>query len=125
MATSTLDPAFYNLVSDLIEAEKAELLHTRRGNRRRNYPCIQLVAPWSEGRPPHQSAFEHVECRDLSASGFSFYAARPLATKQLLVALGPAPFVFVKAEIVRQSELKTRTRGKYLIGCRFLGRFDG
>jgi hypothetical protein len=125
MPTSAVDRGFYELVSNLIEAEKAEQLHTRRGNRRRKYACIQLVAPYAQGQRPHQSAFRHVECRDLSACGFSYYATQPPESGQLIVALGPVPFVFLKAEVVRQSEVTQRGRGKFLLGCRFIERFEG
>jgi hypothetical protein len=91
----------------------------RRSRERSRYQCVQLVAPYDGQKRPTQADFRHVICRDLSTGGFSFVVPHPLATKQLIVALGAIPFSFVVAEVVR-SELTEH--GEVLVGCRFVER---
>ena len=118
-AESTAD--FYGLVHDVLEGmPKRE----RRGNNRREFACLQWVAPYGEGRLPTTADFIRVRCRDLSLTGFSFLAEQLPHSDYLLVALGTSPFTFVSAQVLHGRMIRVEGEKHLLIGCRFLRRIS-
>ena len=121
------DASFYALVHELIEAEKsfAREHYTpaeQRAADRRQFDCLQLLAPFDGVRLPSQSEFRQVSCQDLSPGGFSFVQTDRADFEELVVALGQVPFKFFTARIANQSRVRLRGRFAYRIGCRFTGR---
>jgi hypothetical protein len=118
---SAADAGFFSLVHDVLAAEK-EHASDRRDELRQAYECLQLIAPYEEGRLPAASEFHRVRCQDLSPGGMSYIDGQPPAHRNMLVLLGPAPFIFLTAEIAHHSEIQTEAGKEFLIGCRFTGR---
>jgi hypothetical protein len=105
--------AFHHLIPE-ISGEG----HTQRKQRRESYLRMQKIAPYKGGQLPGPTAFEEVQCLDLSAGGFSYMTPDSPPGKSLIVALGTEPNVlYMTAEIVRNVPL-------YRVGCRFTGRID-
>ena len=99
--------------------EQRQPLTDQRKSRRQTYVCRQLVAPFDGTRLPQQDEFEWAMFRDVSPSGISFLAESRPTTKQLVVAVGPAPFTFLVVEVVRISR-RDGLELPFHIGCRIL-----
>lgn len=116
------DSSFYKQVHRLIAKRLAEDPN-RRGPQRRNYRCIQRLAPCTGDQVPGMSEFREVICQDLSAGGFSYLTPTPPETDTLAVELGKAPvLIYVTACVVHVSEIQSGAERQYLVGCRFTGR---
>ena len=112
-ATASKEPATENLGAE------------NRASRRYNYPATQYIARYQEGRLPDKSMFRAVRCFDLSATGFSYLAPRPVERGKIVVALGSGlNYVYVTAEIVHCAPLGAGTALQYRVGCRFLERLE-
>ena len=128
--TSTMDRAagagestadFYGLVHEVLQGMPRS---ERRGNRRREFACLQWLAPYGEGRLPTLADFTRVRCRDLSLTGFSYLAEQLPQSDYLLVALGTSPFTFVSAQVLHGRMIRVEGEKQLLIGCRFLRRIS-
>ena len=123
--TATLqDDRLFDLVDALLQQSRGEPTTERRGQQRTKYNCVQLVAPYDGLTLPSQAEFRRAHCRDLASGGFSFFAERPPETDKLIVALGPVPFQFFVADVVRFKQADVDTTGSYLIGCQFVERLE-
>jgi hypothetical protein len=136
MPTAAQDASFFQLIHNLLTSQQRPARRTatkdradkkpterRRGNRR-TYSCWQLLA-WNDGkRPSPQADFHLVQCHDLSPQGFAFFSDSLPRRKQLIIALGNAPFVFFEAEVVRQESARRERVNGYLLGCRFVQRLE-
>lgn len=96
----------------------------KRKCRRLTYICRQLVAPFDGIRLPQQDEFEWAMFRDVSESGIAFLTENKPTTKQLIVAVGPAPFTFLVVEIVRTSRRDDLENRPFHVGCRILRELD-
>jgi hypothetical protein len=112
----------YSAIHQVLEAERASDAAERRVGRRHSYRCIQLIAPILDGRLPHQSQFQPVQCDDLSCSGLAYLSEEPAESEQLIVALGVVPFMFIKAEVVRYDQVVRGGRAMFRVACRFVSR---
>ena len=104
--------------------EPSLTLVEQRRSRRKTYVCRQLVAPFDGSRLPNQDEFEWAMFRDVSSTGVAFLAAEKPATKQLVVAVGPAPFSFLVVETVRISKRDDLEGKPFHVGCRVLRELD-
>jgi len=104
--------------------EPSLTLVEQRRARRKSYVCRQLVAPFDGSRMPNQEEFEWAMFRDVSSTGVAFLAPKKPATKQLVVAVGPAPFSFLVVETVRISRRDDLDGRPYHVGCRILRELD-
>lgn len=100
--------------------EQGPLPADKRKSRRQAYICRQLVAPFDGSRMPQQEEFEWAMFRDVSTSGISFLTGCKPTTKQLIVAVGPAPFTFLVVEIARTTKRDDLESRPYHVGCRIL-----
>ena len=100
--------------------ETGQTLTEQRNGRRHVYRCLQLVAPFDGSRLPRQDEFGWARFKDVSKSGISFLAETRPATKQLVVAVGPAPFTFLVVEVVRASKRSDLKNRPYHVACRIL-----
>lgn len=95
----------------------------RRGRPRRSYPYAQRVAPIVKGELPKEGDFAEIECNDIGAGGFSFFAAQPPVSDMLVVALGTPPKVtHLTAQVAHITRQERNGRRMYLIGCSYTGR---
>ncbi len=95
----------------------------RRSRVRRPYPYVQQIAPWNGHRLPHGRAFFDVRCRDIAASGFSFFLPRKPHFERLVVALGADQHkAHVLAEVRHVTPFDADGHKTYLVGCEFLAR---
>ena len=96
----------------------------RRSDPRWTYPVTQLVAFHEEGQRPTKEMLQAVQCRDISASGISFFLASPPPTKHCTVLLGrPPDLICVTARIVN-CEVHGTAQREWRVGCQFLGKGD-
>ena len=119
-----LDAALYAEITELLNEQRALLGSERRGDDRRSYECLQLVAPYSGGPIPGQDDFRQERCNDLSSSGFAFISPRRPATSKVVVALGQVPFLFYIAEIAHVHEVETEHGQDFFVGCSFVSRVE-
>ena len=119
---SAADAGFFSLVHEVLEAEQTRAIESRRAGDRHNFDCMQLIATFTPGKLPQAADFRAVHCQDLSPGGMSFIDPELPTSQSLLVLLGPAPFIFLTADVVHHSELQIGNRKEYLVGCRFTGR---
>ena len=97
----------------------------RRDSTRKSYTSRQRVAPYDGREMPQRSAFEEVQCLDLSLSGFSFLASEPPAYEQLVVRFfGAKNLVYVIAQIVNRTQIADDPQPLFRVGCRFSGRLE-
>jgi hypothetical protein len=89
----------------------------QRRARRHTYNCRQLVAPFDGVRLPRQDEFDWAMFNDVSETGVSFLAEREPSTKQLVVAVGPAPFSFLIVEVARTVIREDLEYHPYHVGC--------
>lgn len=126
MPTQTVtDISFYALVHHVLEASREYDENVeRRTGRRRQFSCLQWIAPYRDGRLPEAADFMRVQCLDLSSSGFSFVADETAEFEYLVVALGTPPSIFVSAEIVRRIVETIDGEQRLRLGCRFVTKLD-
>ncbi len=108
------------LATQSVRRELEKPLADKRNSRRQSYICRQLVASFDGTRLPQQDEFEWAMFRDVSSTGISFLSENRPATKQLIVAVGPAPFTFLVVETVRITKRDDLDNHPYHIGCRIL-----
>ncbi|MEQ8790269.1 MAG: PAS domain S-box protein [Pirellulaceae bacterium] len=97
----------------------------RRGQRRRAYPYVQIIAPIRGGRLPELHEFYDVRCRDISARGFSCLMDDPPLHRQFVVALGAHPTqIFLVAEVMHDGPYDFDGRRMSLVGCRYVARAE-
>jgi len=126
MSSTDFDVALFDSITSLINEQREEPQKERRGEDRRPYRCVQLLAPYDGEQLPDQQSFRQVLCHDLSPNGFSFYSYRTPETPQLIVALGRVPTIrFFIAEVKRVNSSPTDHGHEYQVGCRFLRRLGG
>jgi len=90
---------------------------------RHRYPRIQWIAPYYGANLPGRDCFREVRCKDVSASGISFYWPSLPDFEHLLVRLGDEQNEICLVARVARSQLLAKDGGKgYLVGCKFLGR---
>ncbi|MGI8979037.1 MAG: hypothetical protein ACR2FY_07415 [Pirellulaceae bacterium] len=96
----------------------------RRKSVRRKYTVPQLVAEYNGDEMPGQNDFYEFPFHDISAEGVSFLCSVKPRQKQLVIALGNAPFYFWAAEVVFTQRRDDLTDLPYLVGCRLIGRLN-
>ncbi len=95
----------------------------RRRHPRRAYPYIQKIAPITGAGLPPRASFYEVQCHDIAAGGFSFYADAPLAVDALVVALGTPPkLTYLVAQVAHVTRIERDGRKVFLIGCNYTDR---
>ncbi len=95
----------------------------RRTSPRKAYHYRQRIAPMVGGLLPPKRKFFEVQCRDISAGGFSFLLDRKPDFETLVVCLGRPPAeTFFTARVVRCVEVQENGETWLLVGCRFTGR---
>ncbi len=94
----------------------------RRKSQRKNYDCWQLVAEYTGPLLPIQENFQLRHFLDISAGGFSFLAEERPKCDELIVALGPIPFVYFQVQVARAVRRKDLDEQPLQIGCRFIKR---
>jgi len=112
------------LATQAARREQGQQPSDKRKSRRQTYICRQLVAPFDGTRLPQQDEFEWAMFRDVSSSGLSFLSESRPTTKQLVVAVGPAPFSFLIVEIIRTTKRDDLETHPYHVGCRILRELD-
>ncbi|MCA9124221.1 MAG: hypothetical protein H6822_34035 [Planctomycetaceae bacterium] len=120
--TALTEADLFDTISELLAEQNALSGDERREGTRRNYECIQLLAPYDANSLPLQEDFRQVQCRDLSPRGFSFISYRQPTTEHVVVALGTVPFKFFVAKIIHSSPSESELNQNYLVGCRFVRR---
>jgi hypothetical protein len=96
----------------------------RRSSPRRDYPVAQKIAFCTAGSAPAPGSFFPVLCKDISATGIAFLLDRAPESETVVVDLGREPRITkVVCRIVRVLPTDVGGRRKYLVGCRFIGRF--
>lgn len=133
MGQAKLDDGIFDLIQSLLNRQQAvdrrrrprattgggNAPRDRRGMGRKGYHCWQLVAWYDGKRLPQQMDFQLVQCRDLSPQGFSFYQSTLPRCRRLVIALGPAPFQFFEADLVRREPARAEREAGWIMGCRF------
>ena len=95
----------------------------RRERPRRSYRRSQQVADIVDGKLPDQDEFREVQCRDISAGGFSFLGSKPPPSDMLVVALGVPPRItYLIAQVAHVTRIERHGQKKFLIGCSYIGR---
>jgi hypothetical protein len=95
----------------------------RRKHPRIAYPYVQRIAPWTHGERPEPDAFTYVRCKDISASGFSYYGDEPPESDSFVMALGIPPLVtYVIAKIVHVTYVEDDGPDRCVVGCKYVGR---
>jgi PAS domain S-box-containing protein len=96
-----------------------------RTSPRRVFQYRQRIAPLLGNAMPSEADFFEVDCADISAGGLSFYLDRAPEFDKLIVALGKPPVLtHFAAQVVRTAETVVDGQRQYVVGCRFLGRFN-
>lgn len=93
-----------------------------RKSDRRNFSCWQLVAEYDGFSFPLQEDFQLRLCQDISAGGISFLSDERPRTEDLIIALGPIPFIFFHVRFARAVRRKDLEGNPLMIGCRFVKR---
>lgn len=95
----------------------------RRARPRRAYPYVQLIAPIIDGQLPPRSEFREVQCRDIAAGGFSFFAPAAPQEAELVVAFGAGTsMTFLTARQVHTTPTTRDGKPCVIVGCRYTGR---
>lgn len=97
----------------------------RRRNERRNFVCWQLVAEYDGFSFPLQEDFQLRLCQDISAGGISFLSDERPRSEDLIIALGPIPFIFFHVRFARAVRRKDLEGEPLMIGCKFVKRLMG
>lgn len=124
-AQASPDKALFETVHRLLSSEPVVDAENRRANARRPFRRRQLIAPYDGTRPPDAGEFRALDCEDLSERGLAYYELEVPTYRQLVIALGPAPFRFITAEVARFMPVRRPEGLRYLVGCKFLGRLGG
>lgn len=124
MASQQLhDASFFELVHNYVRDLTPPSGQERRNRLRRSYPTVQMVAPYIEGRLPRREMFRQVTCYDLSTGGMAYYAKSPPATDRIVVALASEnDTLYLTAAVCHSRVVSDVGHGRFLVGCRFLGR---
>lgn len=123
-SSSSPDKALFETVHKLLSEDPAAAPANRRTSERRAYRRRQLIAPYDGIRSPDAGEFRPLDCEDLSERGLAYYECEAPTYRQLVLALGPAPFRFIVAEVARFKPVKRPEGVRYLVGCRFTGRLN-
>lgn len=105
-----------------IQSALHDLGEERRTSIRRKYLCPQLVADYDGQKMPAQRDFFLVTCQNISAGGISFLSAVKPAGRQMIVALGDAPFLFCIVDVVFCKRRNDLPEQPYQVGCRIVHR---
>jgi len=104
-------------------ADDAPRGRDRRMRPRRAYPYMQRMAPIKNGQMPALSDFQEVECNDIGAGGFSYFADTRPAESDVVVAFGSGSSqTYLKARVVHSTPTMHEGRRVFLVGCRYTGR---
>jgi len=117
------DAGFFSLVHHVLHAHKSSESDPDDRQRHR-YSCLQLVAPFVNGRLPAISEFKQVLCHDLSLSGFSYLADVAPECEMMIVALGKDPFILMAARVVHHSATVIECVRSEIVGCQFVARIE-
>jgi hypothetical protein len=102
-----------------------ELKTDQRKNRRAIYTRSQRVAPFLGDSFPSDDAFQTVRCRDISASGVSFFSPTPMTIQTLVVELcGDGETSHLLADVVHSTMIQVDGGPMYIVGCSFAGRLS-
>lgn len=93
----------------------------RRSRNRRDYPVIEIVAPYRGCTVPRRSEFCEVVCQDISSGGVAFCWPTAPDFEHLVIGLGEEPKLYLTARVAHFGPCADRALG-FLVGCRFLGR---
>ncbi len=105
------------------EATENTAATERRAHLRRPYPYVQVIAPLIGDELPGFEQYAQVRCRDISASGFSYFTAQPPQHELLVVAFGTYPLqIFLIAKVVHVSRFDVDGADAYVVGCRYTKR---
>jgi hypothetical protein len=96
-----------------------------RKSERRTFSCWQLVAEYDGFSFPLQEDFQLRLCQDISAGGISFLSDERPRTEDLIIALGPIPFIFFHVRFAQAIRRKDLEGHPFMIGCRFVKRLMG
>ena len=97
----------------------------RRGSPRRPFPYVQHVAAYQNDGAPQADAFAEVECHDLSATGFSFWAQEPPEQRYLVIRFGASnDLIYLAAEVIHATPRDRDGQAIFIVGCRFLQRLE-
>ena len=95
----------------------------QRASPRHRFGYTQMIAPMLGGAAPNRDSFFHVECKDISQSGISFYLRDMPDFSRLVVRLGKQGAVsHLTARVVRAVPVEHEGQKMCLVGCRFTGR---
>ena len=95
----------------------------RRKFPRRPYPYAQRMAPIRNGEMPGLEDFKEVECRDISAGGFSYYATSKPTENDIIVAFGAkGSETFLAARIMHVRPAVRNGKQYFAVGCQYTGR---
>ena len=108
------------LVNEEERCEQERRIAEQRRVPRHTYTCRQLVAPFDGTRLPRQDEFDWAMFNDVSEAGISFLTDRKPATRQLVVAMGSAPFSFLIVDVVRVSRRDDLEGDPLHVGCTIL-----
>jgi PAS domain S-box-containing protein len=97
------------------------------GNRRRfprlPYPYMQRICAALDGRIPELTEFAEIECRDISAGGFSYYTDQKPTVNDFVVAFGADGMEkLLNARVVHFRPAVRNRRMGFIVGCQFTGR---
>lgn len=109
--------SFQTEVADAACSEQEPAIAENRKARRHAYTCRQLVAPFDGVRLPRQDEFDWAMFNDISENGVSFLTKNEPATRQLIMAVGPAPFAFLLADVVRVAVRDDLEGQPFHVGC--------
>ena len=102
-----------------------EIESDRREQARRAYPYKQRIAPMIDDRLPAQDRFEEVDCRDISAGGFSYLTEVKPDHKEIVVALGvPPSLTYLSATVLHSRPTERDGQPTFVVGCRYTGRVN-
>lgn len=123
------DAAFFDMVHELVRDNKlmqdevtAAKTPERRREKRMPFPFVQLLAPYDGVSLPLQSEFRHVQCRDISTRGFSYFDSPLPNYRHVVILFGKLPFRIFSAEVRRVQP--TTTPQRFIVGCRILDRLN-
>jgi hypothetical protein len=117
------DAGFFSLVHHVLHAHQSSESDPDERQRHR-YSCLQLVAPYVNGRLPSINEFKQVLCHDLSLSGFSYLADSAPECEMMIVALGKDPFILMAARVVHHSATVIDCVRSEIVGCQFIARIE-
>jgi hypothetical protein len=118
-ASETTDLGVYSVVHDMMKTSNEE----RRGRDRKNFPTVQMIAPYANGQLPTRDQFRPVRCQDLSTGGMAFFFEKVPDFEHLVVALSSnSQVIHLTAVVAHCKSVEVADETLVLVGCRFLGR---